>query len=265
MSFPATSDSRLSTASPTRNRSGGGPTPGRVNPRRHGVYEPADQGPDQGRSRARRAAEACEAGRHEVATMEYLVTMTTHVPEATPDELVDDVRGREAGRSRELAAQGHLLRLWRPPLRPGEWRTLGLFAAADDGQLEEVLASMPLRVWRTDEVTALSPHPNDPGLAAGALGSEFLTRFVIVVPEGTPAKVVEETEAQEAARAKELAGQGRLRRLWTLSGRGRALGLWQAAGSTEIQAILRSLPLDPWMTVQTTPLTPHPSDPAGRS
>jgi muconolactone D-isomerase len=25
-----------------------------------------------------------------------------------------------------------------------------------------VLASMPLRIWRTDEVTPLSPHPNDP-------------------------------------------------------------------------------------------------------
>src|ERR1700691_4318310 len=32
---------------------------------------------------------------------------------------------------------------------------------SDDGQLEEVLASMPLRVWRTDEVTPLAPHPND--------------------------------------------------------------------------------------------------------
>jgi muconolactone delta-isomerase len=29
-----------------------------------------------------------------------------------------------------------------------------------------------------------------------------------------------------------------------------------------MQAILESLPLDAWMTVQTTPLTPHPSDPA---
>nr|WP_231999240.1 muconolactone Delta-isomerase family protein [Mycobacterium sp. 1081908.1] len=37
--------------------------------------------------------------------------------------------------------------------RPGEWRTLGLFAAADAGELERVLASMPLRIWRTDEVT----------------------------------------------------------------------------------------------------------------
>jgi muconolactone delta-isomerase len=95
--------------------------------------------------------------------MEYLVTMTTRVPDGTSDEAVQDVRTREQARSRELAAQGHLLRLWRPPLQPGEWRTLGLFAAEDDGELEHVLASMPLRVWRTDEVTPLSPHPSDPG------------------------------------------------------------------------------------------------------
>jgi len=29
-----------------------------------------------------------------------------------------------------------------------------------------------------------------------------------------------------------------------------------------MQAILQSLPLAPWMTVDTTPLSPHPSDPA---
>ena len=97
--------------------------------------------------------------------MEYLVTMTTRVPDGTPDAAVEDIRTREAARSRELAAQGHLLRLWRPPLQPGEWRTLGLFDAADGAQLEDVLASMPLRVWRHDQVTPLTPHPNDPGLA----------------------------------------------------------------------------------------------------
>ena len=100
--------------------------------------------------------------------MEYLVTMTTHVPAGTPEQAVQDIRTREAAHSRELAAQGHLLRLWRPPLQPGEWRTLGLFAAADGDRLEEVLASMPLRVWRTDEVTPLSPHPNDPAPTPGA-------------------------------------------------------------------------------------------------
>ena len=94
--------------------------------------------------------------------MEFLVIMTTHIPDGTPTEAVDEIRSREAAQSRELARQGHLLRLWRPPLQPGEWRTLGLFAATDAAELEEVLASMPLRIWRTDEVTPLTPHPNDP-------------------------------------------------------------------------------------------------------
>src|SRR5260370_23216069 len=121
--------------------------------------------------------------------MEYLVTMTTHVPDGTPEQAVNDIRAREAARSRELAAQGHLLRLWRPPLRPGEWRTFGLFAAADDRQLEEVLASMPLRVWRTDEVTPLSPHPNDPALAPAPArrSPQFLTTFTITAPDGADA------------------------------------------------------------------------------
>ena len=95
--------------------------------------------------------------------MEYLVTMTTHVPEGTAEDTVAAVRAREAAHSAELAAQGHLLRLWRPPLQPGEWRTLGLFAADDGGQLQDVLASMPLRVWRSDEVTPLLPHRERPG------------------------------------------------------------------------------------------------------
>src|SRR5436853_5083963 len=125
--------------------------------------------------------------------------MTTRVPDGTPEQAVDDVRAREAAHSRDLAAQGHLLRLWRPPLRPGEWRTFGLFAADDPNQLEEVLASMPLRVWRTDEVMPLAPHPNDPGLARGG-AVEFLITMTIAVPEGTPHQTVEDTKAREAER-----------------------------------------------------------------
>jgi muconolactone delta-isomerase len=194
--------------------------------------------------------------------MEYLVTMTTHVPDGTPEAEVSQVRAREAAHSSELAAQGHLLRLFRPPLEPGEWRTLGLFAAADTDRLEEVLASMPLRVWRTDQVTPLSPHPNDPGLGTGPQGAtEFLTTFAITIPAGTPDQGVKDTEAGEARRAQELAGQGHLERLWAL-GPGRTLGLWRAGDRAEMQAILKSLPLDAWADVETTPLTEHPSDPA---
>jgi len=38
--------------------------------------------------------------------MEYLVTMTTHVPDGTSQQAVEAVRVREAARSRELAEQG---------------------------------------------------------------------------------------------------------------------------------------------------------------
>jgi muconolactone delta-isomerase len=96
-------------------------------------------------------------------TMEFLVDMVTTVPDGTTDAEVDAMRVREAARSRELAAQGHLLRLWRPPLAAGEWRSWGLFQAADATELESVLSSMPLRVWRHDTVTPLTAHPSDPG------------------------------------------------------------------------------------------------------
>lgn len=95
--------------------------------------------------------------------MEFLVDMVTTVPDGTPDAEVDAIRTREAARSRELSVQGHLLRLWRPPLDAGEWRTWGLFQAADATELESVLSSMPLRIWRHDAVTPLTAHPSDPG------------------------------------------------------------------------------------------------------
>jgi muconolactone delta-isomerase len=204
--------------------------------------------------------------------VEYLVTMTTRVPDGTPEDDVDDVRAREAAHSSELAGQGYLLRLWRPPLQPGEWRSLGLFAASDSVQLEKVLASMPLRIWRTDEVTQLSPHPNDPGAVLASTGRnparparEYLTTFTESVAAGTPETAVAAARAREATRARELAAQGHLERLWELPGEGRALGLWRAGDASEIAAIVASLPMDPFMTTDTTPLEPHPSDPPAAS
>jgi len=195
---------------------------------------------------------------------EYFVEMTTHVPEGTPEQTVDDTRAREAARAGQLAAAGHLKRLWRPPPAPGEWRTFGLFGADDDSQLNELLASMPLHVWRTDAVTPLSPHPNDPIASAGRQPVEFLTTLTLTVPDGTAQETVDDLKAREAVRARELAEQGRLVRLWTppnQPGQWRTLGLWSARDTADLTATLESLPLHVWMTVEATPLTPHPSDP----
>src|SRR5439155_13398783 len=120
------------------------------------------------------------------------------VPGGTSEEVTEHFRPGEDAGSPERASRGAVLRWWRPPLQPGEWRSLGLFAADDGDELERVLASMPLRVWRTDEVTPLSRHPNDPALEASPGATEFLTTFTVTIPEGTPAQTVEDTKAREA-------------------------------------------------------------------
>ncbi len=95
--------------------------------------------------------------------MEFLVDLVTTVPEGTSQEEIDNRRAAEAVRAAELAKAGHLVRLWRPPLGPGEWRSIGLFSANDEAEIQQILTSLPLHVWMKVNITALSPHPNDPG------------------------------------------------------------------------------------------------------
>jgi muconolactone D-isomerase len=94
--------------------------------------------------------------------MEFLTDLVTTVPDGTSPVKVDELRQAEAVRAAELAKKGHLVRLWRPPLGPGEWRSIGLFRATDEAELREVLASLPLHVWMKITITPLTPHPNDP-------------------------------------------------------------------------------------------------------
>ena len=94
---------------------------------------------------------------------EFLVEITTSVPEGTTEQEVAERRAAEAVRARELAATGHLGRLWRPV---GEVRSIGVWRADDEDDLKEnVLGTLPLRPWMSLSVTPLEPHPNDPGHA----------------------------------------------------------------------------------------------------
>ncbi|MEV6738113.1 muconolactone Delta-isomerase family protein [Streptomyces sp. NPDC051104] len=97
---------------------------------------------------------------------EFLVELTTTVPEGTEPAEVDRRRAAEAVRAKELATAGHLVRLWRPV---GELRSIGLWRAADEDELrEKVLGTLPLWPWMTAVVTAVQPHPNDPGRPGAA-------------------------------------------------------------------------------------------------
>lgn len=94
---------------------------------------------------------------------EFLVEITTTVPEGTDPAEVDRRHAAEAVRAKELAAEGHLARLWRPV---GELRSIGLWRAADEAELhEKVLGTLPLRPWMALVVTPVESHPNDPGKA----------------------------------------------------------------------------------------------------
>jgi muconolactone delta-isomerase len=197
--------------------------------------------------------------------MEYLVEMTTTVPDEVSEGEVAAMRAREAASTRELVATGRVVRLWRPQLRPGEWRTLGLFAAADEVELGQTLSSMPLHVWRTDDVTPLRPHRNDPGADRAELDPdriEFFTTFVVGIPAAASRQRIAELTGREADRTRELAAAGRLLRLWALPGEARNLGHWQVGSRRELQHDLDSLPMSGWLTVTTQRLTRHPNDPA---
>ena len=202
----------------------------------------------------------------EVGDMQYLVTMTTHVPDGVSEEEVDDVRGREAAHSRELAAGGHLLRLWRPPLQPGEWRSLGLFAADDGNRLEEVLASMPLRIWRDDDVVPLCAAPERPAVAACPPSRR----------EGVPHDLRPDRPGRRRApdRRRGAGGRGAQRpgagrpgvsrpAVDTARPRARARPL-AGRQRRRVQAILAALPLGPWLEIETisaqrgTPATRRP-------
>ena len=93
--------------------------------------------------------------------MEYLADLVTTVPEGTSPAKVDELRATEAVRAADLAKAGHLVRLWRPPLGPGEWRSIGLFRRRRD-RASQNLASLPLHIWMKVTITPLNPHPNDP-------------------------------------------------------------------------------------------------------
>ena len=54
------------------------------------------------------------------------------------------------------------MRLWRPPVAPGERKGLGLYRADGEAQLDGLLGALPLNGWMRISVTPLEPHSNDP-------------------------------------------------------------------------------------------------------
>jgi muconolactone D-isomerase len=90
--------------------------------------------------------------------MEFLVHMKV-APIDGGEEREKQLREQEAVRSKELAKQGILSRIWRVPGRRENW---GIWRADDCDQLNNAFVSLPLFAYLTITVHPLASHPNDP-------------------------------------------------------------------------------------------------------
>ncbi len=93
---------------------------------------------------------------------------------------------------------------------------------------------------------------------------EFLVEFKLDIPDEAPVSEVHDREGAEAVAAARLAGEGHLVRVWKRSdssGEVTILGLYRAESRSELNGLLRGLPLADWMDMTVTPLRPHPNDP----
>jgi muconolactone D-isomerase len=98
--------------------------------------------------------------------VEFLVEFEVTIPEGTPESEVQDRRNAEASAAAKLADEGHLVRVWKRPVAPGEATVIGLYRADSETQLDGLLGALPLYEWMHVTVTALEPHPNDPAALA---------------------------------------------------------------------------------------------------
>ena len=98
--------------------------------------------------------------------MEFLVEFEVEVPAGTADAVGERRQHAESAAAAKLAADGHLVRLWRRPLVGDGTTAIGLYRAFSQAQLEDLLAALPLADWLRVTVTPLEAHPNDPATAS---------------------------------------------------------------------------------------------------
>ncbi len=112
--------------------------------------------------------------------MEFLVEFDVKIPDGIPQSEVEAREKAEASAAAALEDGGHLVRLWEPPVAPGQTKAVGLYRADTEAQLDNLLQALPLFEWMQVTVTPLAGHSNDPlrrqtaGPGRGPVGSNHL-------------------------------------------------------------------------------------------
>lgn len=91
---------------------------------------------------------------------------------------------------------------------------------------------------------------------------EFLVNIKLRWPDGLGADQRQKISEAEWARAKQLASEGKLVRMWRIPCCFANWGLWRASDATDLHETISSLPAFPYMTqIDVHPLARHKVDP----
>jgi muconolactone D-isomerase len=91
--------------------------------------------------------------------MDFLIDFDINVPEGTSEAEVTARQDAEAAAAAKLVDQGHLIRLWKRRVAPGESRPIGLYRAESEADMDGLLRALPLYEWMRVTVTPLDPIP----------------------------------------------------------------------------------------------------------
>lgn len=90
---------------------------------------------------------------------------------------------------------------------------------------------------------------------------EFLLHIEVTWPPDGDPEERDRRIAAEGVRARELAAEGIIKRVWRIPGQWANWGIWEAPDATTIHEAVQSLPMWPYLDVEVFPLAAHPNDP----
>ncbi|MFI5468561.1 muconolactone Delta-isomerase [Pseudomonas aeruginosa] len=87
----------------------------------------------------------------------------------------------------------------------------------------------------------------------------YCVKMDVNIPRDIPSDEVEAIKAAEKARATDIQHSGKCAHLWRVVGQYSNISVFDVKSDDKLHALLSSLPLFPFMTIQVTPLAKHPS------
>ncbi|MEK6437868.1 muconolactone Delta-isomerase [Pseudonocardia sp. T1-2H] len=87
----------------------------------------------------------------------------------------------------------------------------------------------------------------------------FHVKMDVAIPLDLDPDVRAETLAREKAYSQDLQRQGKWAHIWRIVGQYSNISVFDVESTDELHQLLWNLPLFPYMTIEVTPLCPHPS------